>query len=75
MALTPAPPELDRTVHDLRGVLNTLGTALALAEIRARQIPELRDTVAMARRSFDEAQGLLETVIAAARANGDRNGC
>ncbi|MEQ8232462.1 MAG: hypothetical protein RLW61_04780 [Gammaproteobacteria bacterium] len=72
------PPErssadvpLEQLVHDLRGSLNTLGTTLALAELRARHEPELLATLGVAQRSFEETRQLLERLVAATRVPAD----
>ncbi|MEQ8663572.1 MAG: hypothetical protein RLW62_22370 [Gammaproteobacteria bacterium] len=68
------PSRFEQLVHDLRGALNTLGTTLALAELHAAHAPELRDTLAVAQRSYDETRMLVEHLVALRRGRGGKAG-
>jgi len=63
--------QLRELIHDMRGALNNLGTALTLCEIQAGAREELASSIEIALRGYAESIRLFEQIVRAARVDED----
>ena len=57
--------------HDMRGALNSLGTALSLCELQAAAQPELKSSVEIALRGYKDSIRLFEQIVQATHVDED----